>query len=212
MPHLLGLTLDIICGVSWMLCYSFIIIRGFRDKTYGMPFLALAFNISWELLFATVLNDGKFIYTVVARACVVLDLVILFTYFKYGIKEWPRRLSPKFFYPFSIAVLGLTLAFIYLWCKTIDPSGTYMAYIQNLMMSLLFINMLNNRSSLAGQSVGIAFTKMIGTLAATLVYLYLRMKFIVFAGGLIFCLDMIYLLMVFNEGRLVWPFRLKLRS
>jgi len=212
MPHQLGLTLDIICGVSWMLCYSFIILRGFKDKTYGMPFLALAFNLSWELLFATVLNDGKFIYSVVTRACVVLDVLILFTYFKYGIKEWPRRLSRHLFYPFSIFVLVTTFAFIYLWCKALDPTGTYMAYIQNLMMSLLFINMLNKRGSLAGQSVGIAFTKMVGTLAATLVFLYLRMKFIVFAGGLIFCLDLVYLLMVFNEGRLVWPFRLKLRS
>ena len=212
MPQILSLTLDIICGICWLLAYIFIIIRGFRDKTYGMPFLALAFNISWELIFSTVLNDGAFIYSVVTRACVVFDVVILFTYFKYGIKEWPKRLSPALFYPFSIFVLVATFVFVYLWCKTIDINGVYIAFVQNLMMSLLFINMLNNRRSLAGQSFGIALTKMIGTLAATLTFFFLHIKFIVFIGGLIFLTDMVYLLMVVNEGRLVWPFRLKLRS
>jgi hypothetical protein len=39
-----------------------------------------------------------------------------------------------------------------------------------------------------------------------------RVKFIVFTGGLCLTFDIIYLLLVLNEGRLVWPFRLKLRS
>jgi hypothetical protein len=212
MPHFLSLSLDITCGVSWMLAYIFIIIRGIREKTYGMPFLALAFNICWEVLFATVFNNGMFIYEVVTRICVVFDLIILFTYFKYGIREWPTRLNKNLFYPFSILVLVVTFGFIYLWCRAVDPTGTYMAYIQNLMMSLLFINMLNKRNGLKGQSAGIAFTKMTGTLAATLGFVYLRMKFVTFTGALIFLLDMVYLLMVVNQGRLVWPIRVKLKA
>ena len=213
MTESLILTLTAVCGISWTLAYVFIIIQSFRDKTYGMPFVALAFNISWEILFSTVLSDGGLVHVVMNGTWAILDVFILVAYFKYGKKEWPQGLNSKLFYPFSIFVLLVTFGFIYFLCQEMhDDYGTHMAFIQNLMMSLLFINMLNRRGDLSGQSPAIAVTKMIGTLAPTLLFVHWRAKFIVFAGSLIFFFDLIYLLMVLNKGRLVWSFRLKLRS
>jgi len=213
MSELVIRALTVLCGAAWTLAYILIIIRSFRDKTYGMPFLALAFNFTWEVLFSTVLYDHNPVHLVMNGTWAVMDVPILVAYFMYGKKEWPSRLNPQLFYPFSILVLVGVAGFIYFLCRELhDVTGTYMAYIQNLMMSLLFINMLNNRGNLSGQSAGIAIAKMIGTLSPTLMFIFWRVKFCVFAGSLIFFFDMVYLLMVLNAGRLVWPFRLKLRS
>jgi hypothetical protein len=205
--------LTVVCGTAWTLAYVFIIIRSFRDKTYGMPFVALAFNFSWEVLFSTVLSDGKWVHLVMNGTWAVLDIPILVAYFMYGRREWPGRLNPILFYPYSILVLLGTAGFIYYLCRELhDVTGTYMAYIQNLMMSLLFINMINNRGNLSGQSVGVAVAKMIGTLAPTLLFVHWHAKFIVFCGLLIFFFDVVYLLLVLNNGQLLRPFRLRFRS
>jgi hypothetical protein len=213
MTELLNQILYAVCGAAWTVAYIFIIIRGFKDKTYGMPFVALAFNLSWEILFSTIFRDGNWVHEVVNSVWAVLDVFILYTYFRYGKRDWPRRLSTGYFYPYSIFVLVVVFALIYFATRELhDRTGTYMAYLQNLMMSFLFINMLNQRGNLSGQSTGIALAKMLGTLTSTILFYIWRVKFIVFIGGLIFTFDFIYLLLVLNEGRLVWPFRLKLRS
>jgi len=213
MTDLLNMVFTIVIGASWTLAYILIIIRSFRGKTYGVPFLALSFNLCWGILFSTILWDGKFAHLVTYGTWALLNVIILIAYLKYGIEEWPRRLSPQLFYPFSIFVLLATFGFIYFLSSELhDVGGNYMAYIQNLMMSLLFINMLNNRGNLRGQSVPIAVLKMIGTGAATLFFFMIRVKSLTMAGSLIFCFDLIYLIMVLNHGRLMWPIRLKLRA
>jgi hypothetical protein len=202
-----------VSGTAWSVAYIFIIIRGFQDKTYGMPFISLAFNISWEFLFSTIFSDGNRVHQSVNMAWFLLDIGILFTYFRYGLYDWPRRISTKFFYPYSIFVIGMAYTIIYFATKELhDVYGAYMAYIMNLAMSVLYINMINTRGNLSGQSSGIAVAKLVGTLASTILFYTWRVKFIVFTGGLCLTFDIIYLLLVLNEGRLVWPFRLKLRS
>ncbi len=38
-------------GLFWIITYILIIKRGFQDKKYGMPMVALCANISWEFIF-----------------------------------------------------------------------------------------------------------------------------------------------------------------
>ncbi|HZD35671.1 MAG TPA: hypothetical protein VE130_10735 [Nitrososphaeraceae archaeon] len=42
-------------GVFWVLTYVFIVSKGFKDKTYGMPVIALCINFSWEFIFSFIL-------------------------------------------------------------------------------------------------------------------------------------------------------------
>ena len=206
-------TLTVVTAVSWTLTYILIIIRSFRDKAYGMPFVALSFNIGWELLFSTVLRDGVRLHEVTNIAWAALDGVILVAYLRFGQAESPFPNSRPLFYLYSFFILLATTGFIYFLCREIhDVYGILMAHIQNLMMSVLFIDLLLRRGTTAGQSVGIAVTKMIGTLSITIMYMYWHMRFLCFTGILIFFFDMVYLLMLVNNGRLVWPIRLKLRS
>src|SRR5690606_39450863 len=38
-------------GLFWLLAYLFIIYRGFKDLTYGMPIVAFVGNIAWEFIY-----------------------------------------------------------------------------------------------------------------------------------------------------------------
>src|SRR5690349_9361360 len=97
MIELLNQALYVVSGTAWSIAYIFIIIRGFRDKTYGMPFISLAFNISWEFCFATIFNDGNSVHRVVNMTWFLLDIGILITYLRYGKRDWPERISTKYF-------------------------------------------------------------------------------------------------------------------
>jgi hypothetical protein len=213
MIDFLNQALYVVSGTAWSVAYIFIIIRGFKDKTYGMPFISLAFNISWEFCFATIFNDGNPVHRAVNMAWFLLDIGILVTYFRYGKRDWPHRISTKYFFPYSFFVMAMAFTIIYFATRELhDTYGAYMAYIMNLTMSVLYINMINTRENLSGQSLGIAVAKLIGTGSYTIIFYIWHAKFLAFTGGLIFIFDLIYLLLVLNAGRLVWPFRLKLRS
>jgi hypothetical protein len=189
--------LTLIGGISWTIVYLLIIIRSYKDKTYGMPFWALAFNISWELIFSFVLATYPLgLQEIINRVWLVFDIFILIAYFLFGRKEWPSNQSLKLFYPYSISVIITAYMFIYLISVELDHSqGMYAAFIQNLMMSWLFIAMLNNRRTTNGQSTGIAFFKLIGTLAPTIIYA-VKSKFVLFLGAGCFVADLMYLVLL----------------
>ena len=201
--------LTLVSGVSWTLVYLLIIFRSYRDKTYGMPYWALAFNFSWELIFSFVLSihsPDQQLQLIINRIWLVFDLFIFIAYFLYGKKEWPSHLPLSLFYPYSILVLIISYFFVYLISVELDHSqGMYAAFIQNLMMSWLFIAMLNRRRNTAGQSVGIAFFKMIGTLAPTVIY-GSKSTFVLFLGLACFMADLIYLLLLIALRRKLFSF------
>ena len=213
MIDLLNQTLYAISGTTWCIAYILIINRGIRDRTYGMPFLSLAFNVAWEFCFSTVFYDGNPVHRVVNIAWFLLDIGILFTYFKYGKNDWPKKVLTKYFYPYSILSMILATGVIVFATKVLgDTWGAYMAYMMNLTMSVLFISMIYRRGNLSGQSLGIAIFKLIGTFSYTIIFYVWHAKYLALIGTVIVILDFLYLLLVLNQRRVVWPFRLKLRS
>jgi len=162
-----------------------------------MPFWALAFNISWEAIFSFVfLFPTMPLQTLINKIWLLFDTVIVVAYCLYGQKEWPGSISRKWFYPYSLTTLITAFLFIYFLSAELDNTrGTYAAFIQNLMMSWLFILMLIRRQSREGQSVWIALFKMIGTLAPTIIY-GATSHFVLFLGSGCFVADMIYLVML----------------
>jgi len=158
-------------GVLWTLAYLLMIRRGFLDRTYGMPLVALCANLSWELIFSFV-----YPHDLPQRAVNVVwfsfDLVILLQVLLYGPREFADLSRRIFSALFALAlatsfgaVLGVTLEFD-------DFDGAYSAFGQNLMMSVLFLAMLYARGSLRGQSVSIALLKMGGTALASFAFYF----------------------------------------
>src|SRR3954470_24979915 len=185
----LNTALTLTSGICWTITYILIIIRSYKEKTYGMPFWALAFNITWESIFAFIFVSHDPLQAWINRVWLLFDTAIVVAYFLYGQKEWPAGVSKKWFYSYSLLVLITAYLFVYLVSADLDNSrGIYAAFIQNLMMSWLFILMLIRRKSQEGQSVWIALFKLIGTLTPTIMYAATS-RFVLYLGSGCFVAD-----------------------
>lgn len=187
-------------AVGWLASYVLIIYRSIKDKTYGMPFIALAFNICWEFLYGFILIPSKAgLQTQVNRVWFLLDVFILTCYFMYGKKEWKNEGLHKYFLPFSLFTIASAGSILYFYDKATGSIAiTNSAFMMSVLISALYIEMLLKRKSISGQSFGIAFWKCIGTLCATIFLLQGFSIFLQLLGFLCFILDVIYLVMIFN--------------
>jgi hypothetical protein len=190
--------LTLISGISWSIVYIDLIRRGFKDQTYGMPLFALAFNIAWEFIFAFVTGWRFSVQKVVNVVWFVLDAVIVYTYFKYGRRDFPRAYE-KYFIPWSIAAFVVGVAVILAMAVEFGEGGgaRYSAFGQNLLMSVLFIIMLVRRNNVEGQSMTIAIFKWLGTLAPTIQFYAQTGSVLILVFGIgCFIYDLIYIWML----------------
>jgi hypothetical protein len=201
MSETLVTSLALISGISWTVVYLDIINRGFRDKTYGMPLFALAFNAGWEFIFSVLVGEGFSLQRIVNGVWLVADAVIVYTYFRYGRREFPTT-AQRWFIPWS--VLTFVVAFVVLLFTHLEFEdfwgARYSAFAQNLMMSILFIGMLVARNDVRGQSMYIAIFKWLGTLAPTIqVYGQTGSNLILVLGVAVFVYDVIYIGLLYRK-------------
>ncbi|WP_162262858.1 hypothetical protein [Paenibacillus sp. Soil787] len=162
-----------------------------------MPIVALCANITWEFLFSLVMPFHP-LQQIVTLLWFLLDCIILFQFLYYSKNQspiWPIK-------PIVLSLLVIALLLHYgIAAEFHDPEGKYSAFGINLMMSILFITMLL-KQDLHGQSIVIAYSKMVGTLCAS-IWCYslnpnsilLNMLYI-----LIFILDVVYILLVYSKS------------
>lgn len=204
------LFLLLLSGLCWTIVYIDSIRVGFRDKSYAMPFWALSLNIAWEFLhFAYGLkNAGTSPQTIVNGIWAGFDIVLLVTYFKFGKSFFPMFLHAKWFIPYSIAVLAacFVIQFFFIDEFGVAYGATYSAFLQNLLMSVLFINMFVLRKGSSGQSLTIAICKWIGTLAPVITFGILGhdslkgpSNLVLAVGAFIFIADLVYILMLVKD-------------
>jgi hypothetical protein len=150
-------------GIFWILTYLFIIHKGFKDKTYGMPLIALCANISWEFIFSFILSHSP-PQLFVNYLWFGLDCLIVFQFFRFYKNELKNLSSLKVCTAFGLLIVS---AFSIILSEAIlldDNEGVYAAFGQNLLMSILFVYMFFKRGrGLRGQSIFIAVFKMVGT-------------------------------------------------
>ena len=196
--------LMLLSGVAWSIVYVEAIRVGFKDKSYAMPLWALALNLAWELLHAVFgyQAEGIQMQIVINAVWFLLDLGLLYTYFRFGKKYFPKGIRPMWFYIWG--GLAIASAFI-IQGVFINEFGllmaaVYAAFLQNLLMSVLFITMLVQRGSSEGQSLRIAIAKCIGTVAPTILMGIVGIKgvmeaspFVLATGGLILVFDLAYI-------------------
>jgi hypothetical protein len=160
--------LPLVMGVCWTITYVLIIRRGFADRTFGMPIVALCANISWEFIFAVVRPPAKVFPLAIYLTWFTLDAVIVYTVLRFGPREFPNLPRPLFYTGFAA-----TLVLSYIGVDAVsreldDGGGALTAFGSNLMMGALFLAMLTSRRGLRGQSIGIATAKFVGTAFASL--------------------------------------------
>lgn len=205
--------LTLLSGIGWIIVYEECIRLGLKQKTYAMPFWALGLNFSWELLYTLSdifleahgpLTGMTLAQTIVNAAWVCLDLVILSTYFRYGKKEWPDGIDQKWFVPWSVLGIICCFALQLVFIKEFGfvMAAQYSAFLQNLLMSVLFIHMYVKRGSMEGQSVLLAVAKWVGTLAPTILMGVMTFNPVVLVCG-VFCtvFDLIYIQLLRNAEK-----------
>lgn len=160
--------LTLLSGIAWMIVYEECIRIGIKYKTYCMPLFALGLNLAWESIHSIYgfISADYSAQTIVNAAWCLLDIVILYTYFKYGKEEFGKHSKTEFY---AWGILVVVTSYLVQWGFVLEfgriRAMQYSAYIQNLIMSVMFIAMLEKRQSSKGQSMLLAAAKWIGTLA-----------------------------------------------
>lgn len=191
------LFLTIVSGLAWTVVYIEAVRVGFRDRSYAIPAAALALNFAWEAVYAShSVATGLSAQGVFNIVWGLADILVLYTFFRFGRSELPAWVTRKLFVAWG-ALLGVA-AFMVQGLFVVEfgweAAPRYAAFLQNLLMSGLFIAMFVARGGSRGQSLLIAAAKWIGTLAPTIVFgWYGNSALILGLGALCSIFDLAYI-------------------
>lgn len=189
------LLFDVYSFIFWSITYIECIRVGIKQKTYCVPLLAFYMNIVWEsTCFSEVLTaQAGFYWYVYYGIITLLDAGILYTILKYRDTS-----SISKFYIKNIVIFIVVFAIFIFLKNCISSWKLYFAYIDNLIMSGLFILMYYKRGSSKGQSMAIAITKFLGTLFPILIGVITRKHFTMSIGFFIILLDVAYIILLYR--------------
>jgi len=201
----MGLLLILVSGLAWTIVYVEASRVGFRDRTYAMPAVAMGLNFAWEWTYAVrSLSGGSAIQGVIDLVWGMGDVLIAYTFFRYGRAELPSFVTRGMFAGWGVLVFGISFATQWLFIVQFGgwDAAVYSSFLQNLLMSGLFIAMFVGRRGLRGQSLTIAVAKWLGTLAPTILFGGIGHRTFVLGIGLMCSvLDLVYI------GLCVWAKR-----
>lgn len=188
--------LKLTSGICWSVVYIVLIHQGFKHKSYGMPIVALALNFGWEFFYSFYELDVAVISLQrgINIFWFVLDGVIVYQCFMYGKQYFTRKLNLKLFMPWLVLVflICFVIEYVFLYEFGRSNGAKYAAFLQNLLMSFLFIDLLLKRNNVAEFSMVVAICKWLGTLAPTILF-GRDNNFILTIGILCSIIDLIYI-------------------
>lgn len=200
LPQKVAFLLMIGISLFWILTYILIIYKGFKDQTCGMPLPAICANIAWEFLLTFIIPFHP-LQQIVTLIWFLLDCIILLQYLYYS-KNVKRPYSKRTLYGsvFSLIIIAFLLQYA-MSIEFDDTMALYSAFGINLMMSILFIKMLMT-NELQGQSLSIAYFKLIGTLCASILCysLFPQSLLLTLMYILILILDLVYVLLIYYQS------------
>lgn len=191
------LFLTVVSGLAWTVVYAEAIRIGFRDRTYAIPAAALALNFAWEVVHAShSVATGITAQGVFNIVWGVADVLIVYTFLRFGRAELPSWVTRRLFIGWAVllGVMSFAVQLLFVVEFGWDNAARYAAFLQNLLMSGLFIAMFAARGGSRGQSLVIAVAKWIGTLAPTVVFgWYGNSSLVLGVGALCSVLDVAYI-------------------
>ncbi|MEZ4406437.1 MAG: hypothetical protein R3A52_08185 [Polyangiales bacterium] len=139
--------------LAWTAAYLLIIVKGFRDKSYGVPWPSLMLNIVWEAIFSFNLTDARLFAFFVwgNRLWFIFDVVIVYQFLRYGRGEQGERAVQRWFFPLAVVSFAMACAFLYTFTLYFnDVKGVASSMSMNLAMSLMYPFTLAPRPRAAG--------------------------------------------------------------
>lgn len=161
----------LLSGIFWTACYIGVIHRGWKDRTYAMPMAAMIINITWEFLFTFVYPSvGGTMQEVINIVWFAFDLGIVYLYLRFWRTDRIMKMPDSWFWPVFLGTFALAAPMLIATVAVFgqDDGSVYTAFGDNLIMSVLFLTMLLRRGDRRGQSMWIAWTKCLGTAAASI--------------------------------------------
>lgn len=131
--------LTVLSGLAWTIVYIEAIRLGFKYKTYAMPMAALSLNIAWEWTYAVYdLMHNPQLQAYVNLVWALADVLILYTFFRFGRREFPKLVSRPLFISWGIAIIASSFIVQWLFIAefgiTGSKSAAYSAFLQNLLI------------------------------------------------------------------------------
>lgn len=139
-----------------------------------MPLFPLMLNFAWEFVYSIdsffVSQSFNSIQSYIDVIWALLDFCIIITWFKYGQQFFSEENRQYFdLYSFLVLIASFIMQFAFYYCpQTHGSSAVYSAYVQNAAMSILFLAKILKKENVRGQSLIVAFGKLIGTLSYVL--------------------------------------------
>jgi len=157
------------CFIGWLVAYVLFIRLGFKEKTYGIPAIAMCGNVGWELTNSLLIYPAYLGIWLGQIMWVGFDVLVFVTIWKYGASEIEREhaiLRRWFRWLIVLGVLTSMVLSLVFALHFHDPQGTVAGWELAFVQSLMMIGMLLRRGSTRGQSVYIALGIVIGNIAA----------------------------------------------
>lgn len=151
---------DVVSGLLWSLAYVLMLRRGSVDRVSGVPLLAFAPAITWELIYGVV-RPTRELPPFVVPLWLVLDTGIVLQYLRHREREGRRAWSRLRLLVTLAICFAIELSVIH---DLDDRDGVWSGFAVNVIMSLAFVAMIRGRRDVRGQSIYIALLKMLGTL------------------------------------------------
>jgi hypothetical protein len=167
----------------WLVAYILFIRAGFKDRTYGVPFVAICLNFTWEFWFAVVRPPADPSTHALHIGWFLLDVVIVWQLLRYGRREQSIPEIARHYWlvvggTMVLALAGQVTLHRQLTHNAIfpDTNATGMAWMLNFVMSVLFVFLYLHRRNLRGLSYAGAWAITIGSAMVALgnVILFVR--------------------------------------
>jgi hypothetical protein len=154
----------------WVVAYVFIVRAGFRDRTYGLPLLAICLNFTWEFWLTAVSPPARLSAHVLHGLWFVVDAIIVWQLFRFGRAEQRIPVVRRYFPAVVLATMAFALvgqvslrAFLVGDEFFPDVEAIGIAYFDNLVMAILLVMMYFERPNQRGLSLAAAWAMTVGT-------------------------------------------------
>ncbi|KAI1173435.1 hypothetical protein F4777DRAFT_447358 [Nemania sp. FL0916] len=163
----------IVAGLLWTMAYVLYIIQARKDKSYGMPLIALCANISWEITYG-LFYPLSYVETAAFILWLLLDLGIVLSTVKFGTKQWrhPSLVARRI--P-TILVIGCGLSLLIHWqfieaLGSRDEAAFWSGFACQNLLGTLSVMQIISRGNTSGHSWSIWLCRWIGSSLAIVLY------------------------------------------
>jgi hypothetical protein len=201
------MSIFIIGCIFWLLTYI-IYVNHIRTKKFvEIPLIVVCLNIAWEFVWSFIFGDsvGNYVGSALQIGYSLwffFDCFIFWGILNYGYKQFQN----PFFIKNSKIIAIVTTIFGLLFFYTFNISGydteigTISAYLDNIMISVLYIYLFINHPDKSIFSNHVAWYKMLGTglISVALVWHWSENYFLMFTTSVVLLLDIYYIYLVIN--------------